>query len=48
MKQWNKEVFGELFRKRKEVVDKLNLLEKKAEDLILQEDELTLRKEYGA
>lgn len=48
LKQWNHEVFGDLYRRRREIVDKLNDLEKKAEDSVLQEDEVRQRREYGA
>lgn len=48
LKHWNNEVFGDLFRKKKEIVESLNALEQKAEEVVLEEAELEQRKELGA
>ncbi|XP_057423791.1 uncharacterized protein LOC130717555 [Lotus japonicus] len=48
LKQWNLEVFGNLHRRKKEIVDQLNDIEKKAEESDLQEVELRQRQELGA
>lgn len=47
LKQWNRDVYGDLLTRRKEIVDKLNVLEKKAEESTLEEEEIKQRKECG-
>lgn len=48
LKQWNKEVFGDINRKQSEIVEKLNSLELKAEVEDLDHNELVLKKALGA
>lgn len=48
LKSWNYDVFGDLHKKRKEAVEKLNEIEKEAEESQLQEEDLQLRRECEA
>lgn len=46
LNKWNIETFGDLNRRKKEIVEKINELEKKAESGDLRDDELKQRKEW--
>lgn len=48
LKQWNKDTFGNLNRKRKDIVDQLNEIEKRAETADLEEEENDSRKRLSA
>lgn len=48
LRKWNSEIFGDLNLRKKESIEKLNLLDQKAEEQQLSVDEITARKELIA
>ncbi|XP_057444081.1 uncharacterized protein LOC130736256 [Lotus japonicus] len=48
LRQWNKDIFGNITTKRKGIVKELNNLDKKAEEVSLNAEEVAKRKDLGA
>lgn len=47
LKQWNNEVFGDINKRYLEIVEEMNNLDQKAEEVMLDENELAIRKSLG-
>ncbi|XP_057447160.1 uncharacterized protein LOC130738983 [Lotus japonicus] len=47
LQQWNNEVFGDINKRYLEIVEEMNNLDQKAEEVMLDENELAIRKSLG-